>query len=44
MAEVEVGRESDFFAHPLVTGIELTDNLKVGDKIRISGTQLALKW
>ena len=37
MAEVEVGRVSDFFARPVVAGIELTDTLKVGDKIRITG-------
>ena len=37
MAEVEVGHVSDFFAHPVVAGIELTDTLKVGDRIRITG-------
>ena len=37
MAEVEVGRVSDFFARPVVAGIELTDTLKVGDRIRITG-------
>ena len=35
--EVEIGRVSDFFAQPVVAGIELTDTLKPGDKIRILG-------
>ena len=37
MPEVEIGRVSDFFAHPVVAGIELTAPLKVGDKIHITG-------
>jgi putative protease len=37
MAEKEVGRVSDFFARPVVAGIELTAPLKVGDKIHIKG-------
>ncbi len=37
MAEVEVGTISDFFARPVVAAIELTGELKVGDKIRIKG-------
>ena len=37
MPEVEVGIVSDFFAHPVVAGIELTAGLKVGDRIHISG-------
>lgn len=37
MPEVEVGVVSDFFAHPVVAGIELMAGLKVGDKIHISG-------
>jgi hypothetical protein len=43
MAEVEVGRVSDFFARPVVAGIELTDTLKVGDRIRISGHTTGLE-
>jgi putative protease len=35
--EVEVGQVSDFFARPVVAGIDLTKNLKVGDKIHIKG-------
>ena len=37
MAEDIVGKVEDFFAHPVVAGIELTGPLKVGDKIRIKG-------
>ena len=37
MAEEIVGTVSDFFAHPVVAGIELTAPLRVGDKIRIKG-------
>ena len=37
MPEVEIGSVSDFFARPVVAGIELTAPLKVGDKIHITG-------
>jgi selenocysteine-specific translation elongation factor len=37
MPEVEIGKVSDFFARPVVAGIELTAPLKVGDKIHITG-------
>ena len=37
MAEEMIGTVGDFFAHPVVAGIELTGTLKVGDKIRIKG-------
>ena len=37
MAEVEIGRITDFFARPVVAAIELTAELKVGDKIKIKG-------
>ena len=37
MPEVEIGNVSDFFARPVVAGIELTAPLKVGDKIHIAG-------
>ncbi len=37
MPEVEIGRVSDFFARPVVAGIELTAALKLGDKIHIKG-------
>jgi selenocysteine-specific translation elongation factor len=37
MPEEEIGRVSDFFARPVVAGIELAGTLKVGDKIHIKG-------
>ncbi len=37
MAEELVGTVSDFFARPVVAGIEMTGTLKVGDKIHILG-------
>ena len=37
MAEEEIGRVSDFFARPVVAGIELSAPLKLGDRIRIKG-------
>jgi len=37
MLELEIGVVKDFFAHPVVAGIELTGPLKVGDTIRIRG-------
>jgi selenocysteine-specific translation elongation factor len=37
MAEELVGSVSDFFARPVVAGIDLTGTIKVGDKIKIKG-------
>ena len=37
MQEQIIGHVSDFFARPVVAGIELTASLKVGDKIHIKG-------
>lgn len=37
MPEEVIGRVSDFFARPVVAGIELTAPLKMGDKIHIKG-------
>jgi len=37
MSEEIIGKVSDFFAHPVVAGIELTAVLNVGDKIHIKG-------
>jgi selenocysteine-specific translation elongation factor len=37
MSEEIIGTVADFFAHPVVAGIELTGVLRVGDKIRIKG-------
>lgn len=44
MPEVEIGTVSDFFAHPVVAGIQLTAPLKVGDSIHVKGhtTDLAM--
>lgn len=37
MPEEAVGKVSDFFAHPVVAGIDVTGTLKTGDKIHIAG-------
>jgi len=37
MPEEMIGQVSDFFARPVVAGIELTAPLKLGDKIHIKG-------
>ncbi len=37
MPEIKVGTVSDFFAHPVVAGIELSGELNIGDLIRIKG-------
>ncbi len=37
MPEKIIGKVSDFYAQPVVAGIELTAALKVGDKIHIKG-------
>ena len=37
MGETEVGRVMDFFARPVVAGIDLTGTIKVGDTIHITG-------
>jgi len=37
MPEEVIGKVTDFFARPVVAGIELTTALKVGDKIHIKG-------
>ena len=37
MPEEEIGKVSDFFARPVVAGIELTRKLKLGDKLHIKG-------
>lgn len=41
--EEEIGRVSDFFARPVVAGIDLTAPLKVGEKIRIRGSTTDLE-
>ena len=37
MTEVEIGKVSDFFAKPVVAGIDLTGTMKKGDTIHIKG-------
>lgn len=37
MAEKEIGKVMDFFARPVVAGIDVTGTLKVGDSIHIKG-------
>ena len=37
MPEKAIGKVGDFFARPLVAGIDLTGTLKQGDKIHILG-------
>jgi selenocysteine-specific translation elongation factor len=37
MSEEMVGIVSDFFARPVVAGVDLNGTVKVGDKIKIKG-------
>lgn len=37
MPEMQIGTVSDFFARPVVAGIQLTAPLKAGDRIHIKG-------
>ena len=37
MPDEAVGKVNDFFARPVVAGIEMSGTLKVGDKIHITG-------
>ena len=37
MVEEEIGQVMDFFARPVVAGIDLTASVKVWDKIHIKG-------
>ena len=38
MPDVEIGKVTDFFAKPVVAGIELSGTLRVGDRIHIKGS------
>jgi translation elongation factor EF-1alpha len=38
MPDVEIGMVTDFFARPIVAGIELSGTLRIGDKIHIKGS------
>lgn len=42
--EEAIGKVSDFFARPVVAGIELTAVLKVGDNIHIKGHTTDLEF
>ena len=44
MPEEVVGTVSDFFARPVVAGIDMTGNLKQGDKIHITGHTTDLEF
>lgn len=44
MSEEVVGMVSDFFAHPVVAGIDLVGTLKAGDKIHILGHTTDLEF
>jgi len=44
MAEDEIGRVSDFFARPVVAGIDLIGSFKVGDKLHIVGHTTDLEF
>jgi selenocysteine-specific translation elongation factor len=37
MPETEIGKVMDFFARPVVAGIDMSGDLKVGDKVHIKG-------
>lgn len=43
MAEIEVGHVSNFFARPVVAGIDLTESIKLGDVIHIKGSTTDLQ-
>ena len=44
MSEVEIGKVNDFFARPVVAGVELTGGIKVGDRIHIQGHTTDLEF
>ena len=44
MQEVEVGKVTDFFAKPVVAGIQATGAIKSGDLIRIKGATTDLEF
>ena len=44
MQEVEVGKVTDFFAKPVVAGIQATGTIKTGDLIRIKGATTDLEF
>ena len=44
MAELEIGTVLDFYAKPVVAGIQLTGTLKVGEKLHIKGHTTDLEF
>ena len=44
MPEKIIGKVTDFFARPVVAGIELTATLNLGDKIHIKGYTTDLEF
>lgn len=42
--EIEIGKVSSFFSRPVVAAIELTQGLKVGDKVHIKGHTTDLEF
>jgi len=44
MPELEVGKVVDFFAKPVVAGVELTGTLKQGDTVRIAGATTEMEF
>jgi len=44
MPEEEIGKISDFFARPVVAGIDMTGTVKQGDKLHIKGHTTDLEF
>jgi len=44
MPDVEIGNVTDFFAKPVVAGIELSGTLRIGDKIHIKGSTTDMEF
>jgi len=44
MEEQKIGQVTDFYARPVAAAIELTAELKVGDRIRIKGHSTDLEF
>ena len=44
MSEKSIGKVMDFFAHPVVAGIELSTSIKVGDAVHIKGATTDIQF
>ncbi len=44
MAEIEIGKVTEFFSKPVVAGIILTAPIKAGDKLHITGHTTNLEF